>query len=425
MILRRVIFTGLLVVIMNVPPYVSGADLISKINPYVSIKEEYSDNLNLKPTNRQSDFITTIQPGIKFSNMDKVSGIDLDYRLGAVFYEKKTNLNYISHNASLNAKYLSAGHINFYLRESFTRSDEPREQEYFTSTGDNRYLLATNTERAIYWRNVVAPTIEYQFGPESRLGVNYRNNIYRTESATGQNSREDYINPFFSYWFNKQNGISLEYGLTYGKFDRNPDLTGHRASARYTSRFSARTSAFAAYSYSRRTFDSFSSPDYDIHEPTVGMTFVVTPTWTVSAQAGYFWTEPSAAGSKKSGISYRGDLVNIDPRTTYSLSFQGGYTEDFFTSENLGFNRYHRVTGSLTHMLDRRLSIGFMGSAELAEFDLPAHKDTTWGIGGRASYMPLRWLTFTLDVSHRERRSNVDLYDYTENRGIFTITATY
>ena len=58
------------------------------------------------------------------------------------------------------------------------------------------------------------------------------------------------------------------------------------------------------------------STDYDIHEPTVGMTFALSPTLTGSAQAGYFWTKPKT-GSEKDGFSYKGELANIDPRTTY------------------------------------------------------------------------------------------------------------
>lgn len=430
MVLRRIIFLGLLLLVMYAAPPASRADILSKFHPYISYKDEYSDNLNLTSTNQQADFITTVQPGIKFSNMDKISGIDLDYILGAVFYGKKTNLNYLSHNASLNAKYLTKAHINFYFRESFNRSDEPREREYFTATADNRYVLATNTERAVYWRNVAAPTIEYQFGPENRLGVNYRNNIYRTESASGQNSKEDYINPFFSYWFDRRNGIYLEYGLTYGKFDKNPDLTGHRINGRYTNRFSAKSSAFAEYSYSKRIYGELASTaapvsaDYTIHEPNVGMTFAFTPTLTASAQAGYFWTE-RGTGANKSGYSYKGELAGVGPRATYKFSLQGGYTEDLFTSENLGFNRYHRLTGSLNYLLDKRFSIGCMGSIERAEFDQPEHRDTTWGIGGRAAYQPLSWLTFALDVSHKDKQSDFSLYEYTENRGMFTITATY
>lgn len=428
--LRRMILTFLWLSCMSAAPLAQAEELLSKLHPYISVKEEYSDNLNLTSTNKKEDFITTVQPGIKFSNMDKMAGVDLDYSLGAVFYSKNSDLDYISHNASLNAKYLTSQHINFYLKESFIQSDNPQEREYFTTGEDNKYVLATTTDRAVYWRNVVAPTIEYQFGPENRLGVNYRNNLYRSDSATGQDSQENYINPFFSYWFDKQNGIALDYGFTDGKFDNSPDMTGHRANARYTNRFSAKSSAFAEYTYSRRIFAAPSTAaapaaaDYDIHEPGVGMTFAFTPTLTASAQVGYFWTEPSS-GSGKDGFSYKGELANIDPRTTYKLSLQGGYTEDFFTAENLGFNRYHRLTGSLTHLLDKRISVGGFGSFELAEFDLPEHRDTIWGVGGRASYMPLKWLTLALEVSHKERQSDVSIYEYTENRGMFTITATY
>ena len=424
MILRRMVLAFPLLLCVNAASLAYGEELLSKFHPYISLKEEYSDNLNLTSTNKKEDFFTTVQPGIKFSNMDKQAGVDLDYSLGAVFYGKNNNLDYISHNASLNAKYLTSQHINFYLKESFIRSDNPQEREYFTTDADNKYVLATKTDRTVYWRNVVAPTLEYQFGPENRVGVNYRNNIYRTDSASGQNSREDYINPFFSYWFDKQNGIYLEYGLTYGDFEKNPDLTGHRANARYTNRFSAKSSAFAEYTYSKRTYAEPSTADYDIHEPTVGMTFAFSPTLTASAQAGYFWTKPKT-GDGKDGFSYKGELANIDPRTTYRLSLQGGYTEDFFTAENLGFNRYHRLTGSLNHQLDKRMSIGCFGNLERAEFGSPEHRDTVWGIGGTASYMPLKWLTLSLEVSHRDRQSDVALYEYTENRGMLKITATY
>jgi hypothetical protein len=130
-------------------------------------------------------------------------------------------------------------------------------------------------------------------------------------------------------------------------------------------------------------------------------------------------------GSGKSGFSYKGELANIDPRTTYKVSMQGGYTEDLFTAENLGFNRYHRLTGSLNHMLDKRISLGCLGSLEQADYDVPEHSDTTWGISGTASYMPLKWLTLALEVSHRDRQSDIDSYEYQENRGMFKITATY
>ena len=298
MILRRMVFVFMVLLCTSAVPFAYGAELLSKFHPYISLKEEYNDNLFLTPTDKIGDYITTVQPGIKFSNMDKQAGVDLDYSLGAVFYGDNSDLNYISHNASLNAKYLTSSHINFYLKESFIRSDNPYEREYFTTTEENKYILATDRQRTIYWRNVVEPTIEYQFGPENRLGVNYRNNMYRTESISRADSREDFINPYFSYWFDRRNGIFLQYGRTYGDFETGPDLTGHMANARYIYQFSPKTSVFAEYTYLKRTFETSASSeslfktDYDIHQPGVGMAFAIGPTLIASVQVGLFLGKP-------------------------------------------------------------------------------------------------------------------------------------
>ncbi|MCX5845256.1 MAG: outer membrane beta-barrel protein [Deltaproteobacteria bacterium] len=415
-------FVAFLCIYLPVSVHAQSGAVEPGFHPYISVEEEYNDNINLASTNKKDDYITTVKPGLKYTNMDKVSGVDFDYNLGLVYYGKETDSKYVSHNGSLNVKYLTKEHFNFYLKESFIRSDEQREREYFTTTEENKYVLSTRTERSIYWRNVVAPTIEYQFGPDNRLGLNYRNNIYRTESTVGQDSREDYINPFFDYWFNQKNGIHLEYGYTIGDFNLTPDMTGHRANGRYTNRISPKSSIFAEYTFSQRNFDP-PSTDYDIHEPSVGITYAFSPTFNASAQVGYFWKEPEI-GEKTDGPSYKASITNLDVRTTYILSLQGGYTEDYFTSENLGFNRYHRLTGSITHYLEKRTSVGFSGNVERAEFDQD-RKDWIWGASGTLSHTPLKWLTLALEISHRERTSNIDANDYTENRGIIRITATY
>ena len=113
---------------------------------------------------------------------------------------------------------------------------------------------------------------------------------------------------------------------------------------------------------------------------------------------GYFWAIPER-GSSENHPSYKADLTNRDQRLTAVLSLQGGYREDFFTSDNLGFSLYNRLTGSLNYMLERRFSIGCLGSVERAEYVADDRIDTTWGIGGTASYMPLRWLTFALELT--------------------------
>ena len=127
------------------------------------------------------------------------------------------------------------------------------------------------------------------------------------------------------------------------------------------------------------------------------------------------------------GVTFKADITQLDARTTYRLSVQGGYTQDVFTSQNLGFRKYYRATGSITHFLDRRLSIGCQGSVERAESE-PDRRDTIWGAGANISYLPFQWLKVSLEYAYNQNNTNY-LYEatneYKENRGMLTVTATY
>jgi hypothetical protein len=286
----------------------------------------------------------------------------------------------------------------------------------------DQYLLGTQRARAIYLRNVFEPSIDYQFGKENRFSLNYRSNIYKNQDPFYQDSREDFVNPRFTYWFIVRNGISLEYGLTSGHFERSSDLTGHMATGRYTYRFNPSTSIFGDVVFLRRDFKS-PSIDYDVYRPSLGISHAFTSTLTGSLQFGYFWQIPSI-GSTTGGLYYDASLSQRTKRTTYTVLFQGGYNEDYFTAENLGFSKYHRVIGTISHQLIERMTVGLSGSFERAKYG-KGEIDRIWGVTGNASYRVLKWLTISLEASHRETRSNIDTRDYKENRGIFRVTASF
>ncbi|MCK7506640.1 MAG: hypothetical protein MZV70_22960 [Desulfobacterales bacterium] len=130
------------------------------------------------------------------------------------------------------------------------------------------------------------------------------------------------------------------------------------------------------------------------------------PTLSASAEVGYYWhgTHESAQ-NKQDGVTFKADITQLDARTTYRLSVQGGYTQDLFTSQNLGFRKYYRATGSITHFLDRRLSIGCQGSVERAESE-PDRRDTIWGAGANISYLPFQWLKVSLGYAYQQNNTN-------------------
>lgn len=419
-------------------PTISQADLsdfLAMFHPYLTIQEEYNDNIYLTPNKEKSDFITTISPGIRFSTSParattpgqireapaRPAGIDLDYRLGLVYYAREEENDFVSHEGNLNAWYTFDRHLTFRLRDYFIRSEEPREREYVEEVLPGQYLLGTERQRYIYLRNVLEPSLEYQFGRDDRVSVVYRNNYYETKDPAGEDSKENYISPRVVYWFNIRNGLLLEYGFTHGDFEISPDLIGHNLRGRYTYRFNPRTSIFGEYIYMKRDFDS-PGIDYQINNPNIGIEHAFTPTLTGRAQVGYFWQKPER-GASTDGLFFDLGITQREQRTVINLSFQGGYREDYFTAENLGFTKYYRGLASLTHRLDPRFSLEASGALERAEY-LTDRKDWLYFIRGGATYQILRWLTLSFEASHRGNDSNVDSVEYKENRLLLRLSAT-
>lgn len=433
--LRGVFVTAVmaLALCMAWPAY--SADILSQIHPYITLTEEYSDNLHLTKHDKKEDFMTIVRPGVRFSNMDEQSGVELDASAGYVFHAHYTDLDYLTANVDFNARYMNLYGFNFYLRNSFIRDDDPREREFFSTTADNRYVLSRETERRIYIRNIVEPVVEYQFGRESRVGVRYRNNYYHDKNTHAggmvidNDSVENTVNPFLTFWFTQRQGISLDYSYTNGHFRAQPDLNGHRVGGSYMFRFTPRATAFIRGAYTSQLFTE-KVHDYDIYDAAAGISYAFSPTLTASAEAGYYWMNPRV-GENQNGVTFSADLTQLDGRTTYRLGIQGGYTQDYFTSQNLGFRKYYRATGSITHALERRLSVGLLGSVEYAETDNPPpepkEKDIMWNAGANIAYTPFRWLRIALDYRYQQLSANAyyDINEYKEHRVILSATATY
>ncbi len=410
-------------------------DFLSQIHPSLGVQEEYSDNINLTATNKKDDFITTISPGLRYSTSPattetpgliqeapaRPSGFDLGYRLGLVYYAKNEENDYVSHEGQLNTWYSFGRHVSVRLRDSFIRSEEPREQSYSPGASTGDFLLGTQRVRAVYLRNVLEPSARYQFGRENYLELNYRNNVYQNQSPNSENSQENFVNPRLDYWFNIRNGITLEYGLTLDEFQTLPDMVGHLGRGRYTYRFNPRTSIFGEYTLLQRNFES-PGIDYQVNTPSIGILHAFSRTLTGTLQAGYFW-ERSESGSAFSGPTFNLALTQTAEKTTYNLSFQGGYREDYITAQNFGFVKDYRGIINVNHRLAARFNVGLGGSLERAEFS-SGQKDWIWEARGSASYQILRWLNISLDAFHREDNSSINDLDYKENRGIIRLTAS-
>jgi hypothetical protein len=409
-------------------PLTYGWDLKDFLSPFhfsVTVGEEYNSNIFLTNKNTEDDFITNVSAGLTYSKAEKKYGIDLNFQMGYVFYADHHNLNFLSIGPStLNAWYALAPNLTFRIRDYVTRSDAGKEQLYSGNAQPDQSLLSTVAgQRAIYIRNVVEPSIDYQFGKEDHFSVLYRNNVYRNENPRFENSMENTINPKLTYWFDIHNGISLDYYLTQDTYQHSPDQLINGTTPRYTYRFSPRTSIFGEFHFE---WQDFKSPgiDYNVYNPSLGIQYQFSPTLSGMAQVGYFWQIP-VQGGKTQGPSFNLSLTKSAEKTTYILSFVGGYTEDYITAQNLGFTKTYLGYGTVKHQLTQRMSVGLTGSVERAEYSSSDRKDWIWGVWGNTSYLILKWLTGSLEVSYREDHSTINVESWKEYRGILKLTANF
>jgi hypothetical protein len=425
--------------------YADWGDIFSRFQFYGIVQETYDNNVNLAPEGKKNDFITNVSLGLRFSTLPRSEttgeflpptttverryGIYLDFLPGYLIYEKHTSDNYLSLSGNLDAWYTWGRNLTFRVRDYLIRSEEPLERNFSAGALPGQILLGSQRGRAIYTRNVAHPSLEYRFGREDIISVNYLNNVYRNrESSLFEDSTENYINPNITYWFDIRHGVLLEYALDLGNFQRTPDMTGNLGKGRYTYRFNPRTLVFGEYTFQRREFEkqvSIPTSDYDVHIPAIGFEHAFSPTLSLSAKFGYFW-QIRQRESNETGPVYDIVITQRAQKTTYTLGFQGGYTEDYFTAQNLGFARYHQVIGTITHQLMERFAVTLSGRYQRPMFN-DGRLDNIWGVTAGASYRILRWLTLGLDFSYAEDYANRDkeINNYTDFQGIFRITATY
>lgn len=422
---------------IGIPSFVHAdiSDILLKFYPYITAQEEYSTNILLSTNrNKLDDWITTVTPGLQFSHLEAGRvGIDLDVNGGYNYYAKNNDFSYWSASGRLDSWYAVTPSLTFRLRDYLIRSDAARENvynnqynadgQYIGNTQPGQYLLSTvSGVQAIYLRNVVEPSMEYRFGKENLFSLLYRNNIYRNENPLFEDSMENTLNPKLTYWFDINNGVSLDYYLTWNTYQHSPDQLVNGVTPRYTYRFNPKTSIFAEFHFE---YEDFKSPgvDYYVYNPSLGIEYKFSPTLTGLAQGGYWWNIPKG-GSKSEGPFFDLSLTQRAARTLYTLAFQGGYEEDYITAQNLGFTKHYRGYGTINHQFTGRLSGQLTGSMERVWYSAEAdnRKDWIWDARVGASYELFQWLTVTLEGSYRGANSNISTGDYTEFSGLFRIT---
>jgi hypothetical protein len=394
----------------------------------VYVEGQYDDNIFLTERDEESDFITTVSPGINLAYESPTGKIDLDYEFQKVFHDDFTELDFSGHRGRAEArkdfsKWFAAG-----IREIFIRSQDPIEV-----TGVEEFERpSVRRGRNRYTRNIVEPAVTFRFGENRSIGVGYRNNILRNKREDIADQDENAGNALLTFRFNIRNEIGVFYEYINQEYQEttppspDQDFDGHEVRGRYTHYFDPKTSAFIEYRYYQREFDRETADfvDYEVHNPSLGFARDLAENVSISASGGYSRRDVDR-GKDDDTFSGRGDFSAGYKRLTLTLYGETGFGEDFTTAESLGFNEFWRAGVNGEYQLLERLWVAGFFYIEENQFSDIDRRDTLWSARGNVRYQFLRWFFLSFEYVHNERNSNIDGESYRDNRYFGRLTAQY
>ncbi len=399
------------------------------LTPRVYVEGKYDDNIFLTERNEETDFITTISPGVNLNYRAPDGEFVLDYEFERSFYRDFPELDFSGHRGRMEGRKDFAPWFGIGITETFVRSQDPIE---VTGLEEFERPSIRIGERNHYIRNIVEPEVTFRFAVDRSIQLGYRNNILRNKAENVADQDENAINGLLTFRINIHNGLEVFYEHINQEYaDTVPptpdeDFGGDEVRGRYTYYFNPITSAFLEYRYLQRNFDRESGGfvDYRVHDPRFGFSRALYENITLSASGGYAVRD--AEGRKDEGaFSGRGDLSALYRRLTLTLYGETGFDEDFISAERLGFNEFWRAGFIGSYQLLERLGIegDFLIGRELF-VDLD-RGDSIWSVRGSLNYQFLKWLFLSFEYVHSARDSNIALKSYDDDRYFGRLTAQY
>lgn len=356
-----------------------------EVHPYLSLRETYTDNVFLDPDHKKQDFITSINPGLL---------LQLPFRRHVVSLGGNTTLNRYANNTSENTtdwNIYSAG--DFYL-------------------GKRINLKISDSYRDGFESRSQSPT----------------NKLIKFQSNTAATS--------FTYGLANVSKVQLDYSRNYLKYDETNDFRSRNenlVSIYLYYRFLPRTSAFVEYEFKNVNFMKTSSSledtlDNNVHSGLLGVNWELSERSKGTIKAGYL-SKNFKSHSQDSIEDFTASMDVSHYFSDYnSMKLVGARVVNESSLEGSKYSISTGIYGEFTHRFLDRLSTTVKASYSEENFnqeDSPKRKDNIRQAGASLQYIFRRWLESTVEYSWRDKNSNDDTYDSTENSFSVTIKAFF
>jgi len=372
-----------------------------QVVPSLAVTETYSDNIyqSYDGTDKESDMITTLTPGITVRLPLRRNAVEVGYTGDFHWYADNAESDYMDHTLSALLDLDFPGGLTVGISDTFKNAVRPREwKEQAGLSG-----AADPYRERDYQSNDVRATAVYRFVDRWAAEARYGN--YFIDYDEPYDSDNDYDTNLV--------GGSLYYRLT------------------------AKTDVLVDYNYAVVDYDIADIYDNTNHSAYAGLSFDPTAKLRGYCKAGW------ARKEYDNTVPGRADDASI-----FSLLVETGYvvspynlitlTAERVFQEDVNTNAMYTVTDaglSWKHVFARNervamtTGIGY-GTRDYDEPDIDTdgltkvRDDEQWRISLGIDYEFRDWLSLAVGYDYISNDSNFTRYDYDENRVFFTITGT-
>lgn len=412
-----------------------------KLTPRTSVEGKYTDNVFLSKDDTEDDLVTTVSAGFALELDGRTSGMDFSFDPNYEFYSRFDEFNEWGLLSDLKAWTAPSRANRFEVTNRFTRTTNPlgREDRIIAVDGQVEETGDTTLRRGRqpYYRNRARATATHQFGREDRVYAGFLYGLLRNDDDRVQDNDEYRPSVGLDYWFTQQFGSQFFGEYTRGEFSQNSgfvgvptgDFNNWLGRLRLLGRLTRHFSLFFQYDQVYRHFTSGIENDYVVYAPSAGFSYDVTEDLFLRLGLGYY---KQVVENEKNNDN---PFINGEVSKTWnfkrgSINLKGlsGLTQNDFGAQNQGFQQFATIQGTAEYNFARQI-VADIGAyyryshtpAQTDEADDDDLDTNRYHAAVGLGYLPTRWMNIRLAYEFNKYDTS-DNDDYTENRGLLTIT---
>lgn len=389
-----------------------------RVQAFLSVEEEFTDNANQQKDNRKSEFRTSIAPGLAAHIAGARTTLDLAYAPRYFLPGNRPEDATLDHNLTFRSSWNPSPFVRLSLAEDLTRSTDFRDVEDpgTRRTGQRAFLRNQGTIQTAY------------IPPKGRAALSYTNVLVQNDSPIADDSQTHIFQTDGDL-----TGAPLSLGGTYlltrGEFEIASPYWEHTIEGRIR-RVLTPTISVTLFTFFTH-HDEDRGQDFMIGRARLGGIWTLGPNGSLEGGAGanVFAPRDSETTVRPSvlvGWTQRLSLFSLSAR--YEEVFQ----ERFQQVDNTGVTATRSASVNLAILAFRDLTATLSGGWTENRFEQTTlaggsagTRDRTWDVDAGLRYYILRPLSLTLGYTYTIRTSTDPTAEFHENRIRFGLTYQY